>query len=151
MQKILVILALCLALGNNIYAKSQESSAKATNTKHANNAWLGTYSLQKNLYKGSLRIQKCDTNNTCKASYSALLDKSEFNDMHQCDIVLKLQIKSQQEAIAYYEDFVNCKIYIKKNPQGVVFTRDERAFNAPDSFCNTMCGNQTIFEWGEYV
>ncbi len=137
MQKTLVVLALCVVLGN-IHAKSQEYSTKATNIKHANNAWLGTYSLQRNLYEGSLRIQKCDINNICKALYFALLDKSEFNDMHQCDITLKLQIKSQQEAIAYYDDFVNCKIYIKKNPQGIVFTRDERAFNAPDSFCNTM-------------
>ncbi len=120
-------------------------------TPHTSNAWLGTYELRKNLYYGSFEIQKCDTNNICEASYFALLHKSEFNDMHQCDISLKLQIKSQQEAIAYYddEDFVNCKIYIKKNPQGIVFTRDEKAFDSPDSFCSTMCGNQTIFQWGD--
>ena len=119
-------------------------------TPHTSNAWLGTYSLQENLYTGSFTIQKCK-NNTCEASYFALLHKSEFNDMHQCDISLKLQIKSQQEAIAYFddEDFINCKIYIKKNPQGIVFTRDEKAFDSPDSFCSTMCGNQTIFEWGD--
>ncbi|WP_334088119.1 lysozyme inhibitor LprI family protein [Helicobacter typhlonius] len=121
-----------------------------TYTMYISNAWLGTYELQKNLYMGSFEIQKCK-NNTCEASYFALLHKSEFNDMHQCDISLKLQIKSRQEAIVYYddEDFVNCKIYIKKNPQGIVFTRDEKAFDSPDSFCSTMCGNQTIFEWGD--
>ena len=119
-------------------------------TPHTSNTWLGTYSLQENLYTGSFTIQKCK-NNTCEASYFALLHKSEFNDMHQCDISLKLQIKSQQEAIAYFddEDFIHCKIYIKKNPQGIVFTRDEKAFDSPDSFCSTMCGNQTIFEWGD--
>lgn len=102
-----------------------------------------------NLYEGELTIQKCDTNNTCKTSYSALLHKSEFNDMHECDITLKLQIKSLQEAIAVNDDFANCKIYIKKNQQGIVFARDEEVFDSPDSLCHTMCGNQTIFQWGD--
>lgn len=120
-----------------------------TYTIYPNNAWLGTYRLRQNLYEGELTIQKCDTNNTCKASYSALLHKSEFNDMHECDITLKLQIKSLQEVMAVNDDFANCKIYIKKNQQGIVFARDEEIFDSPDSLCHTMCGNQTIFQWGD--
>ncbi|MGI0406760.1 hypothetical protein ACRE1S_05835 [Helicobacter himalayensis] len=90
-------------------------------------------------------------NNVCEASYSALLQRSEFNDMHECDITLKLQIKSLQEVIAINGDvgFAKCKIYIKKNQQGIVFARDEEIFDSPDSLCHTMCGNQTIFQWGD--
>ncbi|PZT49106.1 hypothetical protein B6S12_00495 [Helicobacter valdiviensis] len=120
-------------------------------TTHLNNTWLGTYTLQENLYMGSFTIQKCDKFNICEARYEAILQKNEFNDMHECSITLKLQIKSPQEAIALNDDkdFANCKIYIRKNQQGIVFTRDEKVFNLPDYFCSTMCGNQTIFEWGD--
>ncbi|WP_251821070.1 lysozyme inhibitor LprI family protein [Campylobacter jejuni] len=120
-------------------------------TAHTGNVWLGTYTLQENLYMGSFTIKKCDKFNICEARYEAILNKSEFNDMHECDITLKLQIKSQQEAIALNDDkdFANCKIYIRKNQQGIVFIRDEKVFNSPDYFCSTMCGNQTIFEWGD--
>lgn len=120
-----------------------------TYTIYTNNGWLGIYRLRQNLYEGELTIQKCNTNNTCEASYSALLHRSEFNDIHECDITLKLQIQSPQEAIAINDDadFANCKIYIKKNQQGIIFTRNKETFDSSDSLCYTMCGNQTIFEW----
>lgn len=78
---------------------------------HSSNAWLGSYGLQENLYMEELQNTKCDTNNICEALYFALLYKSEFNDMRECDISMKLEIKSQQETMAYYddEDFVKKK------------------------------------------
>lgn len=149
MQKILIVLGIFLMLSISANAETN-NKANFTHTTHLNK-WLGIYTLQENLYMGSFTIQKCDKFNICEARYEAILHKSEFNDMHECDITLKLQIKSQQEAIALNDDkdFANCKIYIRKNQQGIVFIRDEKVFNSPDYFCSTMCGNQTIFEWGD--
>ncbi|WP_337216163.1 hypothetical protein [Campylobacter sp. 2457A] len=149
MQKFLTVLGLCLILSISANAETN-NKANSTHATHLNK-WLGTYILQENLYMGGFTIQKCNKFNICEARYEAILHKSEFNDMHECKITLKLQIKSPQEAIALNDDkdFANCKIYIRKNQQGVIFTRDEKAFDSPDSFCDTMCGNQMIFEWGD--
>lgn len=93
-------------------------------TPHTSNAWLGTYSLQENLYTGSFTIQKCK-NNTCEASYFALLHKSEFNDMHICEeVLMKLEIKNNK-AIAYYDGEEQCILEFDKNENGILITEQK--------------------------
>ena len=91
---------------------------------HTSNTWLGTYSLQENLYTGSFTIQKCK-NNTCEASYFALLHKSEFNDMHICEeVLMKLEIKNNK-AIAYYDGEEQCILEFDKNENGILITEQK--------------------------
>lgn len=92
---------------------------------HTSNEWLGTYSLQQNLYTGSFTIQKCDTNNVCEVKYEAILNKSEFNDMHICEEVsMKLKIKNHK-AIAYYDGEEQCILKFNKNENGIIITEQK--------------------------
>lgn len=94
-------------------------------SQKSNNAWLGTYSLQENLYKGSFEIQKCDTNNVCEIKYEAILNRSEFNDMHICEeVLMKLEIKNNK-AIAYYDDEEQCILEFDKNENGILITEQK--------------------------
>lgn len=96
-----------------------------TYTMYISNAWLGTYRLRQNLYEGELIIQKCDMNNVCEIKYEAILNKSEFNDMHICEeILMKLEIKNNK-AIAYYDDEEQCILEFDKNENGILITEQK--------------------------
>ncbi|HEH5497314.1 TPA: hypothetical protein SHD65_001721, partial [Campylobacter coli] len=71
MQKILIVLGLCLMLAISANAETN-NKANFTHATHLNK-WLGTYTLQENLYMGSFTIKKCDKFNICEARYEAIL------------------------------------------------------------------------------
>ncbi|MCI7710879.1 MAG: lysozyme inhibitor LprI family protein [Helicobacter sp.] len=95
-------------------------------TAHTGNVWLGTYELQQNLYFGWFKIQKCDTNNICEIKYEAILNKSEFNDMHICgEVLMKLEIKNNNKAIAYYDGEEKCRLNLELNKNGILITEQK--------------------------
>ncbi|WP_233715970.1 lysozyme inhibitor LprI family protein [Helicobacter trogontum] len=95
-------------------------------TAHTGNVWLGTYELQQNLYFGWFKIQKCDTNNICEIKYEAILNKSEFNDMHICEeVAMKLKIKNNNKAIAYYDGEEKCRLNLELNKNGILITEQK--------------------------
>ncbi|ECQ5574858.1 lysozyme inhibitor LprI family protein [Campylobacter jejuni] len=107
-------------------------------TAHTGNVWLGTYTLQENLYMGSFTIKKCDKFNICEARYEAILHKSEFNDMHICEeVLMKLKIKNNNKAIAYYDDEEKCSLNLELNKNGILITEQK------PKDCYMGCGEGT--------
>lgn len=107
-------------------------------TAHTGNVWLGTYTLQENLYMGSFTIKKCDKFNICEARYEAILNKSEFNDMHICEeVLMKLKIKNNNKAIAYYDDEEKCSLNLELNKNGILITEQK------PKDCYMGCGEGT--------
>lgn len=107
-------------------------------TAHTCNVWLGTYELRENLYMGSFTIQKCDKFNICEIKYEAILDKSEFNDIHICEeVLMKLEIKNNNKAIAYYDGEEKCRLNLELNKNGILITEQK------PKYCYMGCGEGT--------
>ncbi|EMZ36975.1 Uncharacterised protein [Helicobacter fennelliae] len=122
-------------------------------TKPTSWSWEGRYEISSNGekegneefngYFGWIDIALC-RENKCDFSYESVAGRI----LSQCMLNGKIHFLDSTRTVATLisdnEDFAHCKIRIIKNNQGIVFEKDEEAF---DSICYTMCGNGTIFQW----